>query len=456
MKTIHYMSLLLGLAVVSIGCSQNDELSAYTKNGGLTIIATADGFTSTDNGQTRTADDGYSTTFSNGDQIGVFATLDGSVVVNNVVCTYYNGQWTGDVIHREGATYFAYYPYRSEMDGKTSVDNIVNDFEVATDQSTKELYTANDLMTATGSISDMNNKKLLTLTFGHALSLVEFRLIVKAQRRYTLFIGGDYPVTDYYMCYLDVKSKKFFIDSSEIKPYFVNGVYRYLTKAGKEVSFSGEFGSRVVSDPEKGKFSKTYTPVKGIYKKLNLSYTETTYTMRSLTFGDYYYSDGSICPANMEYPPTENCIGVIYCTEKSFMQESGTNKSYLHGLVVALNDAYSDSCKWENAKQYANNYSVKRPDSSSGWYFPNQKEMQYMAQKETNGTKGTDILEKQFKKLGKIATGLNRTWRGYWTSTEYEERYFWYYRVEFSPWDNGSKWYNRYDEKFYSRSSLAF
>lgn len=445
MKMIHYISLLLGLAVVLLGCSQNDELSAYTKNGKLTIIATADGFTSAGNGQTRASDNGYDTTFSNGDQIGVFATLNDRVVVDNVACTYSNGQWTGDVIHREGATYFAYYPYSSAMIGKTSTDAIVKNFQVAADQGSKESYTANDLMTATGSISaGTGNKKLLTLSFTHALSLVEFSLIVK---------GTCHTSTNYsYTCILEANSHTFQVGTTSIKPYFVNGTYRYLTKAGSSVTVSGSFGA---DDSHMGSFSKTYTLVSGQYEKLNLSYTSSSTTARDLAFGDYYYSDGSICPENVPNPPTANCIGVVYCVDQNFINNNST-KQNSHGLVVALKDANPSPCNWSTAQSSANNYSVTHPSSSSSWYFPNKAEMQYMSMWTTYPTKsakGRDKLEEQFNKLGNIAEKINRDGKGYWTSTYYGNPNR-YWRVVFQ-YDGDSFW-NENTDNYHSRSSLAF
>lgn len=129
----YYIFLILGSAAMLQSCSQDDELSAYTKkNGELTIIATTDGFTPTDNVQTRATDNGYATSFSNGGKIGIIATLNGSVVVNNVACTYNGGQWTDDVLHKNSATYLVYYPYRESMNDKKSVEEVVSAFNVST------------------------------------------------------------------------------------------------------------------------------------------------------------------------------------------------------------------------------------------------------------------------------------------------------------------------------------
>lgn len=427
----YYIFLILGLAAMLQNCSQDDELSAYTKeNGELTIIATTDGFTPTDNVQTRATDNGYATSFSNGDKIGIIATLNGSVVVNNVACTYNGGQWTGDVLHKNDAAYFAYYPYRESMNDKKSVEEVVSAFNISSDQSSHELYTDNDLMTATGSISG-TGKKTLTLNFTHALSLMEIRFTPnKTGYRY------------YEPSKLSIK-----IGSSDVIPYLVDGVYRYLAKPGNSIGVSGRFyAAGVVKN-----FNKAYTLTKGTYKKLNVSYTITNTLTRAIAIGDYYCADGSIHQGNN---PPSNCIGIIYCVNADFLKNSSTNKSYFNGLVVALKDANPSRCDWSTAKYSAENYSVQTPAASSGWYFPNVDEMQYMC-RGTNfpesSTQGLEVLISKFGTLGSAASVLDRDGEGYWTSTKKDNSHYWRVVYQF----DGDKFWNDVSDNRHSRSSLA-
>lgn len=428
----YYIFLIFGLAAMLQSCSQDDELSAYTKdNGELTIIATTDGFTSTDNVQTRASDNGYATSFSNGDKIGIIATLNGSVVVNNIACTYNDGQWTGDVLHKNGATYFAYYPYRESMNDKKDVEEVVNAFNVSSDQSSHKLYTENDLMTATGNIAG-TGKKTLTLNFTHALSLVEFK-----------FTPNQTGYRYYEPSQLSIK-----IGSSDVSPYFVDGVYRCLVKPGNSIQVSGRFYAAGV---EKN-FNKTYTSTKGTYKKMNVSYTITHTLTRAIAIGDYYCADGSIHQGNN---PPNNCIGIIYCVDANFLKNNGTKTSYFNGLVVALKDANSSKCNWSTAKSSAENYSVQTPAASSGWYFPNADEMQYMSMGTTFPTKsdqGLKVLIEKFKVLGNTASALNRDGDGYWTSTKADNSNSW--RVVYQY--DGDKFWNADSDNRHSRSSLAF
>lgn len=108
-----------------------------------------------------------STTFEEGDAIGIFA-LDGTkVVATNVKFTLAHGSWTGakDIPAMPGRKYYAYYPYVENPytpDFSKSVkDEIFSGFIIdkdnkfhLTDQSTKDNFTKCDLMLAEGTVSN--------------------------------------------------------------------------------------------------------------------------------------------------------------------------------------------------------------------------------------------------------------------------------------------------------------
>lgn len=350
MKTNLFQLSLLFLLCVSVlcGCADNDEPVPATDGTVLTVHATADGFASADGADTRASESGYTTTFTEGDQIGVFAVgKDGYVIEDckNVPLTYDGTGWEGTVYYYTGAKYFAYYPYDVSMNDKTNVDDIVKAFKPQPDQGAYANYTKSDLMTA-DNVSPSN--KTLSFSFAHKMSLIEISLPVQ---KYTT--GGDSP----YEYSSPVIGATFNITSNEnqqqtITPYNMGGgVYRYIVSADNSHTVGGEFqtGDGKTIEYSKAKLSLSA----GSYKRLNVSYdgapSETI--ERSLDIGDFYYSDGGICPKNVLNPPSEGCIGIVFSTDvsrigqaaKDALKEKGVETP--HGLVMALTYA-SNGCRW--------------------------------------------------------------------------------------------------------------
>lgn len=371
MKTnIFYFPLLVLLTAVSLcGCSNDDEPVVTATDGTtLTVIARADGFASTDGTaqtgtpqtdtpQTRASESGYTTTFVKGDQIGVFAVRDGSVITGcqNVPLTYDGTSWSGStpVYKYADATYFAYYPYTDGMNNKTSVDEIVAAFNAtvttATDQSTYAKYTACDLMTTTGAVSPMGSS--LSFSFTHRMSLIEISL--PAQKYKTSSSADAYEYS------APVLGATFSLTLSgsggatTIKPCPMgNGAFRYIVPAGTSgTTVSGAFN---IADGKTIEYSKSSLSLSaGNYKRLNVTYNgaPSTPTVRALAVGDFFYSDGGIVPKDASNPPSEGCIGIIYSTDANRIGTAAKNAlatkgvTTPHGLVMALTNA-SDGCRW--------------------------------------------------------------------------------------------------------------
>lgn len=356
MKTnILYFPLLVLLSAVSLcGCSNDDEPVVTATDGTtLTVTARADGFASTDGTaqtgtpQTRASESDYTTTFTNGDQIGVFAVKNGNVISDcqNVPLTYDGTSWSGStpVYKYAGATYFAYYPYTASMNDKTSVDKIVEAFNTTvsstTDQSTYANYTACDLMTASGDAASVSGK-FLSFTFSHKMSLIEISLPVQKYK--------TSDAADAYEYSAPVSAVTFSLTPSgggatTIKPYPMgNGIYRYIVPAGTSgATVSGAFN---IADGKTIEYSKSSLSLSaGNYKRLNVTYSgANTAVVRALAVGDFYYSDGSIFPGDASNPPSEGCIGIVYWLGDI----KGDNYTLLdskfpagtHGLVVSLWD----------------------------------------------------------------------------------------------------------------------
>ena len=512
------ISILVLLTAVSLcGCSNDDEPVAVTDGTTLTVTARADGFVpaegtaQTDPPQTRAAESGYTTTFVKGDRIGVFAVKDGNVIADcrNLPCTYDGTAWS-KVYKYTGATYFAYYPYTDGMNDKTSVDEIVAAFNTAvataTDQSTYAGYTACDLMTAESPISGSS----LSFSFTHRMSLIEISLPVQ---RYTT--SGS---ADAYEYSAPVLNPAFSLapgsgnGATTIQPCPMgNGIYRYIVPAGTSgITLSGVFHT---ADGKTIEYSKSSLSLSaGNYKRLNVTYDgANTAVVRALAVGDYYYSDGSICPGDASNPPSEGCIGVVYWVGSIIEDDpllKRNSPGCTHGLVAALQDAgqtvWSSECEditnnWlknqgntygittlketEKMQGYANTKALEgynkssrvttenprrevlpiglirsyagahpAPASSSGWYFPSVKELKFMCWGQNASGQSTDgkkMLDGQF---GKITGASSLQSLSYWSSTE--DGYSWAWSVSFY---NGYVSYRYKDySSYWVRAVLAF
>lgn len=113
---IKHCALIMALCITS--CSTDDlATSEPTTDAPITVTVSDGGFTNA-NG-TRAEENGYTTTFTSGDQIGVFAVKNGEVneLANNICMTCNGTTWTGNLINIPGATYYAYYPYQESLSG---------------------------------------------------------------------------------------------------------------------------------------------------------------------------------------------------------------------------------------------------------------------------------------------------------------------------------------------------
>lgn len=350
MKPNLFQLSLLFLLCTSVlcGCANDDEQILSTDGSTLTVHATANGFASADGVNTRASESGYTTTFTEGDQIGVFAVKDGRAIeaCKNVQLTYNGRGWEGDAVYYyTGAEYFAYYPYDENMRDKTSVEEIVAAFTPQPDQSTNENYTKSDLMTADGVYP---SDKTLNFHFEHKMSLIEISLPV--QKYIT-------PAPDKYEYSSPVIGATFSIASGSgqqsITPYKMGGgVYRYIVPAEVSHTVGGEFQT---GDGKTIEYSKAgFSLSAGNYKRLNVSYDGAPSgepQERALAIGDYYYSDGNICPREVSNPPSEDCIGIVFSTEVTRIGRAATEAlnakgvTTPHGLVMALTNA-SNRCKW--------------------------------------------------------------------------------------------------------------
>ena len=186
---------------------------------------------------TRAAYSGYTTTFENGDKIGLFVVKNGTVVTNNACYTYNGSAWTTSttVEYNDGYTYYAYFPYvtspytpdftQSSVDAVFSnyITDASNKFHVQ-DQSSKANYQASDLMIALGSKSGTNTVSF-ALTHKKGLAVFDGDGALDAT-----FSGSNKPYTH--------SSKRFFLMKPSTSTEFTDdeGTYSLSASSGKYVT----------------------------------------------------------------------------------------------------------------------------------------------------------------------------------------------------------------------------
>ena len=357
MKIYNYISMLFlaGAAVVA-SCSQNEELTGETPDSlqGFQISVSDEGFMD-ESGKTRATENGYTTRFSNGDAIGIFAVRGETVVedIKNRKFTLTDGYWEltdgGDPIEYKGSqfqrmTFYAYYPYNANVTfDPTKVDpfeTYVNNWKIGSEQNEGN-YTQYDLMTSTGSVQGDRLKGQIAFTMQHRMALA----VVKMPNLTYSFTNGG--IDDYL---LPLTAGSFTVNNTQATPYYQESTdtYRFLVNPNKEFSIKGTYTG--VSEMEyeakgtlEGGTAKMYT----IEDKSKINHT--------LQVGDYFCADGKIVSVDAETVP-ENVIGIVCYVGN--IQPSVTHEAYTetqdalrrdhpgctHGLVVAMNYAeYNDS-----------------------------------------------------------------------------------------------------------------
>ena len=357
MKIYNYISMLFlaGAAVVA-SCSQNEELTGETPDSlqGFQISVSDEGFMD-ESGKTRATENGYTTRFSNGDAIGIFAVRGETVVedIKNRKFTLTDGYWEltdgGDPIEYKGSqfqrmTFYAYYPYNANVTfDPTKVDpfeTYVNNWKIG-DEQNEGNYTQYDLMTSTGSVQGDRLKGQIAFTMQHRMALA----VVKMPNLTYRFTNGG--IDDYL---LPLAAGSFTVNNTQATPYYQESTdtYRFLVNPNKEFSIKGTYTG--VSEMEyeakgtlEGGTAKMYT----IEDKSKINHT--------LQVGDYFCADGKIVSVDAETVP-ESVIGIVCYIGN--IQPSVTHEAYTetqdalrrdhpgctHGLVVAMNYAeYNDS-----------------------------------------------------------------------------------------------------------------
>lgn len=351
--------LLFGWA----GCSQNEEEVPGNARNGIVLNVTDTGLISNEP-STRTEDTGFVTTFTQGDQIGLFAVKDGAILgeINNMPFTFNGSSWSGKPILYDdrlaGVTFYAYYPYQPDMSGKTDLAGddffapLVAAWELTTEQSDQKAYAKQDLMTsnATALIGENGNYSL-SFQLTHRMSLV----VVKLPSTRYIFTDAEGVAMPEEIPYVAMPvDVAFYLDNvdegNKIAPYYdaKQDEYRLLRKPSSENQIIGHYNDKqcTLDTAEKMK--------EGKYKRFVVDggYKEVTHYLQ---VGDLYNADGSLISKDAKEADIESdrCIGVVcwvgnpqpsvlYAAEKDGYTSaqdvlSREHPNCVNGLVVSLN-----------------------------------------------------------------------------------------------------------------------
>ena len=370
MKLSHHQHILpvlflLAGIVVLWGCSPL-ELPDSATDGGIvsatqsfSVSVSDGGYSPTDpSPHTRATENGYTTTFTAGDKIGVFAVKDGAIVdgVNNLclIATTTTGGGSGSTLvwqdangkaplNISGATYYAYYPYQETLSGSLSPSgasapdaatffaDVISQWTPSTAQGTYADYTAQDLMIAQGCVSG----KSLSFPMQHQMSLAVIDL---PKTKYTF--DNDPKIPDYIIDAPDTKFNGF------APCRMSDDTYRYLVKPDTNGLLSGSY-TNSTSDTGATTIEWNFTATIGAsnYKTYKVDGGSTTIIEKShtLTAGDFYMKDGSLLAgttASLTEEQKAACIGIVYwvgdITGNNYNLLNDKFPTGTHGLVVSL------------------------------------------------------------------------------------------------------------------------
>ena len=541
MKQQHIFPALLLLAGMAglCGCSTDELSGTFTDDGGspsFTVIVSDGGYSPAESNHptTRTTDDDtYVTTFTTGDRIGVYTVQSGEVTGKNL-CLVASATADDGIVWQTaggsapslpiGATYFAYYPYDEELtdnftpgattNASTFFDGVIENWTLATDQSTYARYAACDLMVAKGTASGKN----LTFPMKHQMSLMVVNL---PKTRYSLKDAEGNALSDYVIDAPDTKLYGF------IPCRMNDGTYRYIVKPNVYYEISGSYTTENGTTAE-WNFNRNVNF--GQYRIFNVDEAQIIQKGHTLQVGDFFMKDGTLLSKTEELSDEEKatCIGIVYWvgnptkplrnrTESTLQGDktlANDHPGCTHGLVVSLDEK---SCNWQasytsvqgwlnsnhqdeflsvqggtgasdplnNIQGYNNTKAIeafnKSPDNSgnevyvvqevvdyrktvpapaasSGWYVPSEKELTLLCgtdvddigTKNSGGTDNRDLINRKLKLISGATTLSSSS--GYWSSTEHSRNGA--FNVGF--YNGGVDYDRKGDVSFRVRFSFAF
>lgn len=346
-----------GLLLAS--CSQEEELQNSNPAQAIQIKVSDNGLTA-GNPKSRATTTGVVTTFTAGDEIGLYAVKDGAVVstCNNLKLTYDGSSWSGlasDSRFDEGTKFYAYYPYSADTefsatDGFKALTAGWNPAEAAN-------YDKGDLMTAENvgmTVTDGGFTTTIDLKLNHAMSMVEltsnsgttvtYKFTNEGMTDYTATAGGGTPVIT--------------LGSTELKNIDkVDGKYRVLVNPATTETLTVSLDGKTYAP----KSDVTWTA--GNYYTMSVGSASGSETVENYTLqvGDYLCADGTLLSKDDAdiAGKLKNAVGVVYyvgnasptalygSSYSDYIESDGLAKGgFTHGLVVALSGTAMEAGSW--------------------------------------------------------------------------------------------------------------
>lgn len=442
-KDILYILIFVGLFV---SCD-SEQFSSGTKddtttNNVLKLNISRTDFSDMAADDSRVSNSGTSTSFTEGDVIGVLVTQDGE---NYNLPYRYNGtDWEFDISSdkelftkttADELRFILYYPYSTEADGVTTLDGLKTALPVKTDQSSEADYISSDLLYAEVTTAEST----VSAKMRHLRALFTYKPKVKFQT--TVAEEGGFE--SYALSLADIS---FSDEAGEIKCYkTTDGEYRYIVDEGKTITWVYDYAGAVYE----GKKELVVTPGT---KYATTEFINTgVYDESKAKIGDFYCINGDnkgyVLPLEFDIASsTHTCIGIVFHVgagsgdSKENYAETSLASSGIRGYVVALKDAGSFPWATEEGKStqtdsnenswngYSNNQIVKGVGvgkfpafeacaeftpaalNSSGWYLPSIAQLGEIRN-------NIDILQSMFTAVeGECLKTDGSVW--YWSSTQ--------------------------------------
>lgn len=433
-RNILYITALYCLLLA--GCSSDEEIfqphDTVPVTSALVLQVTESGYrnTVTTRSSEEMSEDELATRFTGGDRLGLIIETAGSV--EHVVYTYNGWQWTSSasLYYDPDATYSAYYPYRSEFDGKTP-DEVSAAFSPMQDQSDYATgYAASDFMMCRDVTWD-TGQKALQINLEHQYSLLRMPL----QLPMTVTCGGEQ-----YQFTISATDVAFHIGGQPYRAWIDgDGYARLILKStAPQTEVKAAYTYTCMDETSRGEYSATTLMLQsGMYHDLSSPLIKDFGVYARIRTGDYYIAseyNGNpyyLIPGEVTdiKEAKDNCIGVVLKAgrdNEGSWADNGTYKlkdgtapmSEVHGYVLALRDAHG-GCPWGSygtevgcdrnqttgfngysstqtivafnkaqggnlqdafpAAYYATNYETvcSAPDNTSGWFLPSGGQCKY-------------------------------------------------------------------------------
>ena len=374
MKTRSILPLLQATLLLLLASCTREELPGAqdNKTQQIAISVTDGGYSSADAPVTRTLEKGYATEFTDGDACGLYVVRDAKTIYSNVKLIAERDAATGKLVWKaaDGTVLagmpndqcYLYYPYRPDMDGKTAdvpqdaihqrdlffFQPLISSWQPNEDQSTREAYTASDLMTCHSTASPGIAVNTLEAAFfmSHRMSLAVIDLPK------TVYEFTDARVPDY-----TVITPTTFTGSA--KPLRTGDHFRYIVnpQASATPTISGSFDG--------GSLEFTITPselYKGYFKRFKVNGAPETRVSYTIQRGDFLLTDGNLLPrdATLTEEQKAKVAGIVFWTPAETETEGRITPARLsddkirsmdfphctHGLAISTKRPVS--APWQN------------------------------------------------------------------------------------------------------------